>query len=128
VRALARDLGSKLGSGAYLGALVRTASGPFTLDAARSLDDVREAAAVEGPDGVRALLLPSDTGLDALPAVALTESEITDAGQGRFVRPAGGLGGVTDGLPLRLVDGAGTIVGMGRREGNRVAPTKILPR
>jgi len=38
VRALARDLGARLGSGAYLGALVRTASGTFTLDGARSLD------------------------------------------------------------------------------------------
>src|SRR6185436_19429354 len=35
VRALARDLGARLGSAAYLGALARTASGPFTLDAAR---------------------------------------------------------------------------------------------
>ena len=128
VRALARDLGTNLGTGAYLGALVRTASGPFTCDTARSLDAVRAAAAADGPDGVRALLLPSDTGLDALPAVALTGPEIADAGQGRFVRPAGGLRGVADGLPLRLVDAAGTIVGMGRREGNRVAPTKILPR
>jgi tRNA pseudouridine55 synthase len=128
VRALARDHGARLGAGAYLGALVRTASGPFSLDAARSLDEVRAAAAADGPDGVRALLLPSDTGLDALPAVALTDPEIADAGQGRFVRPAGGMRGIADGLPLRLVDAAGTIVGMGRREGNRVAPTKILPR
>src|SRR3954471_20634277 len=33
VRALARDLGEVLGCGAYLGALTRTASGPFKLDA-----------------------------------------------------------------------------------------------
>ena len=39
-------------------ALVRTASGPFTLEAARSLDEIRDAAAAAGPDGVRALLLP----------------------------------------------------------------------
>ena len=32
VRALARDLGESLGSAAYLGALTRTASGPFTID------------------------------------------------------------------------------------------------
>jgi len=128
IRALARDLGVRLGSGAYLGALVRTASGPFTLDVARNLDEVRAAAAAKGPDGVRELLLPSDTGLDALPTVVLTDAEIADAGQGRFVRPVAGLAGIEDGLPLRLVDAAGLIVGMGRRDGNRVAPTKILPR
>ncbi len=128
VRAIARDLGSRLGSGAYLGALVRTASGPFTLEAARSLDGIRDAAAASGPDGIRELLLPADTGLDALPAVSLTPEEIADAHQGRFVRPTGGFRGAVDGLPLRLVDATGTIVGMGRREGARVAPTKILSR
>lgn len=128
VRALARDLGARLGCGAYLGALVRTASGPFTLDAARSLDEIREAAAANGPDGVRALLLPSDTGLDALPAVALTAPEIADALQGRFVRPAAGLRGAPEDAPLRLVNAEGLIVGMGRRDGARIAPTKMLPR
>jgi tRNA pseudouridine55 synthase len=128
VRAIARDLGARLGSGAYLGALVRAASGPFTLDIARSLDDVRSAAAEAGPDGVKAMLLPSDTGLDALPAVALTDAEIADALQGRFVRPSAGLRDVPEGEPLRLRDASGVIVGMGRREGARVAPTKMLPR
>lgn len=127
VRALARDLGSRLGCGAYLGALVRTASGPFTLEGARSLDQIRDAAAANGPDGVRALLLPSDTGLDALPAVALTEPEIADALQGRFVRPAGGMRGAPEDAPLRLVNADGLIVGMGRRDGARIAPTKMLP-
>jgi tRNA pseudouridine55 synthase len=128
VRALARDIGTRLGSAAYLGALVRTASGPFSLDGARSLDDIREAAASGGPDGIRRLLLPPDTGLEALPAVALTASEIADANQGRFVKPAAGLHGTPDGVPLRLLDAAGTIVGMGRRDGPRIAPTKILAR
>lgn len=127
VRALARDLGARLGCGAYLGALVRSASGPFTLDAARSLDAIREAAAANGPDGIRALLLPSDTGLDTLPAVALTVEEIADALQGRFVRPAGGMRGAPEGEPVRLTDPAGLIVGMGRRDGARIAPTKMLP-
>jgi tRNA pseudouridine55 synthase len=128
IRALARDLGERLGTGAYLGALTRTASGPFTLDGAQTLDAIRERAAAAGPDGVRALLLPPDAGLEEIPAVALTRSEIADAGQGRFVRPAAGLRGTADGVPLRLVDEAGTIVGMGRRDGLRIAPTKILQR
>jgi len=128
VRALARDLGAALGSGAYLGALVRTASGPFTLDGARTLDEIRDAAAAAGPEGVRRLLLPPDTGLDALPAVSLTSEEIADANQGRYVRPRAGLHDTPDGVPLRLLDAAGAIVGMGRREGARIAPTKILHR
>lgn len=128
VRALARDIGASLGSGAYLGALVRTASGPFALDAARPLDDIRAAAAASGPDGIRELLLPSDTGLEALPAVSLTTEEIADANQGRYVRPRAGLRDTPDGVPLRLLDAGGAIVGMGRRDGARIAPTKILQR
>ena len=41
IRSLARDLGERLGCGAYLGALIRTASGPFRLAAAHSLDEIR---------------------------------------------------------------------------------------
>jgi tRNA pseudouridine55 synthase len=128
VRALARDLGEGLGTGAYLGALTRTASGPFALDGAHSLDTIRARAAADGPAGIRALLLPPDAGLDEIPAVSLTRAEIADAGQGRFVRPVAGLRGTSDGIALRLVDEAGSIVGMGRREGLRIAPTKILHR
>ena len=40
IRALARDLGAHLGTGAYLGALVRTASGGFRLEDAMQLDDL----------------------------------------------------------------------------------------
>jgi tRNA pseudouridine55 synthase len=128
VRALARDLGTRVGSAAYLGALVRTASGPFTLDRARTLDEIRDAAAGAGPEGIRSLLLASDTGLEAMPSVALTSEEIADANQGRYVRPRAGLRDAPDGAPLRLLDDAGAIVGMGRREGTRIAPTKILQR
>ena len=128
VRALARDLGAALGTGAYLGALVRTASGPFALEGAQSLDAVRAAAAAAGPHGIRGLLLPPDAGLESMPAVSLTTDEIADANQGRYVRPRSDLRDTPDGVPLRLLDAGGAIVGMGRREGARIAPTKILQR
>ena len=53
VRAIARDLGEAVGSAAYLGALSRMASGPFELEAAIPLDDIR-AAAADGPEGLAA--------------------------------------------------------------------------
>ncbi len=43
VRALARDLGAALGVGGHLTALRRTRVGPFTLDVARTLDDLADA-------------------------------------------------------------------------------------
>ena len=42
VRAIARDLGAGLGVGGHLGALRRTAVGPFTLDDARTLEQLTE--------------------------------------------------------------------------------------
>jgi tRNA pseudouridine55 synthase len=124
VRAHARDLGAALGSAAYLGALTRTRSGPFRLAEAVSLDTLR-AAAASGPEGVRALLLPADVGLEAIPSVTLTASEVKDAAQGRYVRPSGGTGGAGEGSIVRLHDAAGRLVGIARREARRRAPEKM---
>ncbi|MES2208838.1 MAG: tRNA pseudouridine(55) synthase TruB [Chloroflexota bacterium] len=125
VRALARDLGAAVGSAAYLGALIRTASGPFELGRAVTLEQLR-AAAVDGPEGLAPLLLPSDAGLDSLPAVRLTAPEIRDAAMGRFVRPEAGVTGLPSDAPLRLVDEGNRIVGIGVLDGRRIAPSKML--
>lgn len=124
VRSLARDLGAVLGSGAYLGALARTRSGPFTLGDAVSLDSLR-AAAASGADAVAALLLPADAGLDAMPSVTLTANEIADAAMGRFVRPAAGIGGAGEGSVVRLHDDTRRLVGIARRDGRHLAPDKM---
>ena len=42
IRAIARDLGEELGVGGHLGALRRTAVGPFTLDHAHTLEQLAE--------------------------------------------------------------------------------------
>lgn len=125
VRALARDLGEAVGSAAYLGALVRTASGPFGLDAAIRLDDVR-AAAAEGPAALERLLLPPDAGLEALPRVPLTEAEVAAIARGQYVRPEAALpAGAASGL-LRLVDASGRLVAMASLRDGRLAPDKVL--
>ena len=100
VRALARDLGESLGSAAYLGALTRTASGPFAIADATPLDEIR-AAAAESPDGLMPFLLPLDTGLDAFPVVTLTADELAAVAKGQFIRPTGGLPGPADHYRLR---------------------------
>jgi tRNA pseudouridine55 synthase len=43
VRSLARDIGEELGVGAHLSALRRTAIGPYQVESAWSLDDLRGA-------------------------------------------------------------------------------------
>ena len=123
IRALARDLGATLGSGAYLGALTRTASGPFRLEDAIPLDDVR-AAAANGPDGLRPLLRPVDTGLDAFPEVRLTESEVLSIARGQFVRPAAGIPAAAD--RYRLVGPGDALVAIAAALGDRLAPDKVF--
>jgi tRNA pseudouridine55 synthase len=124
IRALARDLGAALGSAAYLGALSRTASGPFNLADAVSLDAVR-AAAGEGAAALAALLKPIDAGLD-LAALTLSAEELQAVVRGQFIRPAAGAPGPADERPIRLLSGAGELVGFGRWEGTRIMPDKVL--
>ena len=50
IRSIARDLGEKLGSGAYLTALCRTRSGDFTLEDAYTLPQV-QGLLFPDPDG-----------------------------------------------------------------------------
>lgn len=125
IRALARDLGLVLGSGAYLGALTRTASGPFEVGDAVALDDIR-AAAADGPARVLALLRPIDAGLDALPRLELGLADIEDLRHGRFVRPDGGLPALLGEGPARAVDSTGRLVAIVRRHAGRLAPDKVL--
>ena len=122
VRALARDLGESLGGAAYLGALTRTASGPFTLAYATPLDDIR-AAAADGPAGYL-VLHPIDLGLDAFPEVTLTTDEVLAVARGQFVRPAGGLPGPAD--RYRLRDPGGALVAIASASAGRLAPDKVF--
>ena len=124
VRALARDLGAALGNGAYLGALSRTASGPFRLDDAVTLDDIRSAAA-EGPDRLASLLRPIDAGLDDLPAAVLSESDLPAVLRGQVVGAPASVREAGD-RPIRLLDQAGRLVGFGTLRDGRLAPDKVL--
>jgi tRNA pseudouridine55 synthase len=126
VRALARDLGRAVGNAAYLGALTRTGSGAFGLEAAHSLDEIR-AAAAGGPEGLRRLLLPLDAGLEALPPIPLTPAEVAAVARGQFVRPLARASlppGPRTG-PVRLV-GPDGLVAIAEWDGPRLVPHKVL--
>ncbi len=144
VRALARDLGTAVGSAAYLGALRRTAAGPFTLDDAISLDVAREAAA---SGRFADLLIPVGTGLDDLPAVTLRPDEVVVVAHGGWIGEGGRLpapSGIPAGGPVagamssaaagssagadrvRLVLEDGSLAAIARRAGGRLVPDKVL--
>jgi tRNA pseudouridine55 synthase len=123
VRALARDLGRAVGSAAYLGALVRTASGPFSLDVATDLDDIR-AAAASGPDGLVQYLQPIDIGLEAIPEVNLTEAEVAAVSKGQWIQPTAGLPAPAEHYRLRGPNGV--LVAVAKLAGSRLAPDKVF--
>jgi tRNA pseudouridine55 synthase len=124
VRSLARDLGEAVGSGAYLGALTRTASGPFTLDDAIALDVVR-AAAEAGPEALAARLLPVDAGLD-LPAVAVPDGALEAIGRGQPIGVPPGTGPIAPDVPILLRDGTGRLVAVAHLAGTKLLPDKVL--
>jgi tRNA pseudouridine55 synthase len=124
VRSLARDLGQAVGSAAYLGALVRTASGPFAIEEAVPLDEVRRVTEA-GPAGLEPLLRPVDAGLD-LPSVVIPASAIAAIGRGQSIGVPPGAGSLPADAPLRLVTDDGELVAIARLAGTKLAPDKVL--
>ncbi len=111
VRTLANDIGDRLGVGAHLAGLRRTAVGQFGLACALTLDEVDT---MDHDDLSKSLISPSDL-LSHLPLIRLGEDDIRRVANGRAV-------GVPDHetavgrsseLPLRLCDSAGELVAVG---------------
>jgi tRNA pseudouridine55 synthase len=124
VRSLARDLGAAMGSAAYLGALVRTASGPFRLDAAIDLETIR-AAAADDPVAIERLLLPVDAGLDEYPRLTVDAAAIAALARGQSAAlPEGPQPPL--GRPILVADAAGRLVAVATFKDGRLAPDKVL--
>ena len=80
VRALARDLGELLGTGAHLAALRRTRVGPYPIGEAKTLEDLTEELTITSLETAVAAAFPSRQ-LDVEQAVAV--------GHGRPLEPSG---------------------------------------
>ena len=118
LRSIARDLGERLGVGAYLGRLVRTRYGSLTLAQAASLD------ALMTPESVRDLLLPAEVILPDMERVRLNVEQEALVRQGRSVRvlpePRPG--------PVRAHDLEGRLVALGHTDPLRrtFVPERVL--
>ena len=108
IRSLARDIAHALETVGHVTMLRRTKAGPFTLDAAISLDNLSEAA--KGRT-LEQHLLPLTAGLDDIPALPVDPDQAGALRQGRKLigiaaRP--GLNLATDrGIPVALVELSG---------------------
>ena len=114
VRSLAQDLGSALGSGAYLSALTRTAVGPLTV-----ADAVPVATLTAAGEGWTRWLLPMDLPLRAWPAVALDAAGAAAIRQGQAVPAPDAAGG-----RYRLLGPDGDLLAWGEADATR----RIQPR
>lgn len=118
LRAIARDLGRRLGVGGYLGRLVRTAYGPLSIDSAVTMESLSTA------EEVRSRLQPAEVILPEMERVRLTIEQEAMVRQGRSVRvlpePGPGL--------IRAHDMVGRLVALGHADPLRrtFVPEKVL--
>ncbi len=108
IRSLARDIALALGTRGHVTMLRRLRAGPFALDQAISLDNLRDVAIGANLEN---MILPLEAGLDDIPALDLNPDQARAVRQGRVLT---GLP-FTDGLwfarfglmPIALVDLSG---------------------
>ncbi|GAA4533421.1 tRNA pseudouridine(55) synthase TruB [Mycobacterium paraffinicum] len=112
VRALARDVGAALGVGGHLTALRRTRVGRFTLQQARSLDDLAERPGLS--------LTLDEACLLIFPRRDLTTGEAEAAANGRALAPAG-----IDGV-YAACDAAGRVIALLRDEDARTKSVVVI--
>ncbi len=117
IRSLARDLGDRLGCGAYLAGLRRTRVGPFTPD-----DAVPLAA---DADTARARLLPLTAAVAALPRVTLAAEGIARLRNGQRVGLAEAM---PPGAEVAVLDPSGSLVAIVTTDptGLTVRPVKVF--
>jgi tRNA pseudouridine55 synthase len=112
VRSLAHDLGARLGVGAHLEALRRTASGDITLDQALPFAALETA---EGTARAEAALIPLAAMLPGMPGVTLTEAGEKRARNGQTLQSdacAGPWPALAAGGYLRLLTRSGDLLGL----------------
>ncbi|HRJ67411.1 MAG TPA: tRNA pseudouridine(55) synthase TruB [Alphaproteobacteria bacterium] len=130
VRAVARDMGQLLGCYGHVTALRRLAVGGFTEENAISLDVFEKMVQSAPADQV---LLPVETVLDDIPALAMTDAEVSRIRQGqtlKFIsRPDYDrlmVAGVDDATDLVLAVGGNKPLAILEKQGIELHPIKVF--
>jgi tRNA pseudouridine55 synthase len=125
VRALARDLGARLGCGAHLTALRRTKSGTFDISSAMPLEQAERL----GRDVV-AHVLPPAAALPDLLAVRPNDAGLRRALHGNPLGPehldGRWLPPATNPAPVRIVAADGRLIALARSRGGALHPIVVL--
>lgn len=127
IRALGRDLGEALGTLAHVTALRRLRVGSFRAEAAISLDNL---AALGHSAAASGHLLPIETALDDIPALALSEEEAHRLRCGQAVTPLrpgdrARIDQLGDGATVRATTG-GKLVAVAEIAAGGIKPVRVL--
>lgn len=125
VRTLAHDVGERLGVGAHLNDLRRTRVGQFAVNDGLGLEELSEMTREE----VEGAMISGSRMLSHLPLVNLDEQRVSLVMNGRpFSLLNNEADSAADGLPLRLCDESGSLIGVGKYDQvtNSVKPEVVL--
>ncbi len=126
VRALARDMGRILGCYGHIAALRREAVGPFDLDDFISLEQLtalcHRAAAGEG--NLAEALLPVETALDDIPALAVSRADAARLQRGQAVLLRGRDAPIFHGAVY--ITAAGQLVALAEVDRGEIVPKRVF--
>lgn len=128
VRALARDMGRRLGCLGHVTNLRRTEVGLFDEQQAISIDALKKISEEKGEAGLDAMMLPVDAGLMSLPALNVSSNDAQRLCQGQPVLLRGRDAPILEGLVS--VSAQGSLVALAEVEQGSLKPKRIfnLPR
>ncbi len=125
VRAIARDMGRKLGCFGHIVALRRTRVGPFHEDMSISLDKLRELGhSAPHREALTAKLLGVETALDDIPELAINTNDAFRLQQGQAVLIRGANAPIISGPVYATLHG--TLIALGEVRRGELKPTRVF--
>jgi tRNA pseudouridine55 synthase len=118
IRSLARDLGERLGCGAYVETLRRWRVGPFLAEEGLALD--------AGAERARQSLLPNARAVAQLPSLTLGGKEVSCLRRGQAVSASGHAHDSAADAEVAVFDAAGELVAIGVVDKGVLKPTKVF--
>jgi tRNA pseudouridine55 synthase len=125
VRAIARDLGRRLGCYGHVIALRRTRVGPFDEDTAVALDELLAASEDPARSGdVMRALLPVETALEDLIGINVTSSDAARLARGQSIILRGRDAPIVAGNAYAMCKGQ--LVAIGDMDKGELRPTRVF--
>jgi tRNA pseudouridine55 synthase len=125
IRSLARDMGRALGAAAHVSMLRRIAVGPFTEAHMISLENLTELShKADGGNAISGALLPIETVLDGIPALAIDADQARRLRLGQPVLLRGANAPIAE--DAVLVTSGGKPVGIGHIEQGMLKPKRLF--